>query len=70
MLNGDAQLVLSTSDVCELLGWNRERLYAAVHRGQLPARRMGRRVVFLRSELEDYLWKLPHVARETTAGVA
>jgi len=61
-------LILRIPDVCQLLRWNEAQLYMAVRRGQIPARRMGRRVVFLRSELEAYLAQLPHVAEHAGVG--
>ncbi len=35
---------------------SRDALYQAVHRGQLPAHRLGRRLRFRRSELDARLW--------------
>lgn len=34
---------------------SRDALYQAVHRGQVPARRIGRRLRFRRSELDSHL---------------
>ena len=64
------RLILCADDVCRLFGWNQGQLYMAVRRGQIPARKLGRRVVFLRTELEAHLAQLPHVAEEPlTAGM-
>jgi excisionase family DNA binding protein len=43
--------VLSTSEVAELLGIPRSTVHELVRRGDLPARRVGRRWVFLRNRL-------------------
>ena len=59
MQDFDVRLLLDVREVCQLLGWSEGRLYMAVRRGQLPARKLGRRVVFLRSELDAYLAQLP-----------
>ena len=58
-------LILRVPDLCRLLRWNEGQLYMAVRRGQIPARKMGRRVVFLRREIETYLMSLPPVSGET-----
>ena len=58
------RLMLDIGEVCQLLGWSEGKLYMAVRRGQLPARKLGRRVIFLRTELEAYLSQLPHVSEE------
>jgi excisionase family DNA binding protein len=43
--------VLSTSEVAELLGIPRSTLHELARRGELPARRVGRRWLFLRDRL-------------------
>ncbi len=55
------RLILRSPEVCKLFNWSEGQLYMAVRRGQIPARRLGRRIVFLRRELEDYLANLPPV---------
>ncbi len=62
------RLILRAGEVCELLGWSEAQLYMAVRRGQVPARQLGRRVIFLRTELEAHFAHLPHVAEETVVG--
>ena len=64
-LNG--QVMLRAEEVCRLFGWNAGQLYMAVRRGHVPARKMGRRVVFLRTELEAHLAQLPHVVKNPVA---
>ncbi len=58
------RLILRAREVCRLLGWSEGQLYMAVRRGQLPARKLGRRVIFLRTELEAHLAHLPRVSEE------
>lgn len=43
--------VLSTSEVADLLGIPRSTVYELARRGDLPARRVGRRWLFLRDRL-------------------
>jgi excisionase family DNA binding protein len=43
--------ILSTSEVAELLGIPRSTVYELARRGDLPARRVGRRWLFLRDRL-------------------
>ena len=43
--------VLSTSEVAELLGIPRSTVHHLARRGELPARRVGRRWLFLRDRL-------------------
>ncbi|WP_457600532.1 helix-turn-helix domain-containing protein [Hydrogenivirga sp.] len=53
--------IMKTEELAELLGESPASVRMKVYRGQLPARRLGRRLIFLREELEDYLKKLPSV---------
>ena len=43
--------VLSTTEVAELLGIRRSTVHELARRGDLPARRVGRRWLFLRDRL-------------------
>lgn len=69
----DERLMLDAEDLCRLFGWrSRNQVYMAVRRGQLPARKWGRRVVFLKTEVEAYLAQLPfaHLPRVSQESVA
>ena len=41
----DGRLVLSIDDVASLLGMGRSSVYEAIRRGQLPSRKLGRRLL-------------------------
>jgi len=51
--------VLTVEDVAILLGRTPKAVRRMVERGQLPYRKLGRRVLFLRAELEEFLNALP-----------
>jgi excisionase family DNA binding protein len=53
------QLIFSIPEVARRLGWTDLQTRRAVERGQLPARRWGRRVVVLCEDLEGHLRALP-----------
>jgi excisionase family DNA binding protein len=52
-------MVLSVKDMAALLGCSEQAVYKQVYRQALPHRKMGRKVIFLRSEIEAYLNELP-----------
>jgi len=52
------QLMLRVPDVARLLGCTDEAARQMIKRGEIPSRRMGRRVIVLKSELEALLKKL------------
>jgi len=52
---------LTTDDVADLLGRTPKAIRRMVERGQLPYRKLGRRVLFLREELEAFIEALPGV---------
>ena len=56
--------VLSVQDVANLLGTTPGNIRIKVYRGQLPARKLGGRIVFLEEELREYLKSLPKVVPE------
>ena len=56
MIQPDDQLeILTADDVAELLGLNRKTVYDAARRGQIPHRRVGRRLLFERGSIVDWL---------------
>jgi excisionase family DNA binding protein len=48
-------LVMTAEQVAELLGLNVKSVYAAALLGEIPARRIGKRVVFWRDALLSWL---------------
>jgi excisionase family DNA binding protein len=55
----DDQEVLLIPQVARVLGKTELAIRMMVYRGHLPVRRMGRRIVFLRQEIEEYVRNLP-----------
>lgn len=62
LLNDGERLALLIPEVARRLGRTEIATRRAIERGQLPARRWGRRVIVLADELEAYLRALPRVA--------
>jgi excisionase family DNA binding protein len=52
-------MVLSVKDMAALLGCSEQAVYKQVYRQALPYRKMGRKVIFLRQEVEAYLNEVP-----------
>jgi excisionase family DNA binding protein len=61
---------LTVEEAAALLGISRTTAYESVRRGEIPARRFGRRVVVLRHELEDLLGLPRHRAHARVASAA
>jgi len=55
----NAHDVLDVNDAAAYLKRSRRAIYTAVSRKRLPVRRWGRRLVFLRCDLEAFLRALP-----------
>jgi excisionase family DNA binding protein len=53
----DAAEVLSAEQVAELLGVDSKTVYDYANRGEIPCRRLGRRVLFGRRAILDWLNK-------------
>ena len=51
----EERATLSAHEVAELLGVNPKTVYEAASRGQIPSRRLGRRVLFPRAAIEAWL---------------
>jgi excisionase family DNA binding protein len=54
-------LLLSVREAAAFLGMTQDALRARIKRRVVPFRRLGGRVIFLRSELEQYIARLPGV---------
>ena len=50
---------LNTNEVAMFLGRSPKAIRKLVERGQLPHRRLGRRVIFVQQELEQFIQDLP-----------
>lgn len=46
---------LTVSEACEIIGISRNSGYAAIRRGELPSRKIGRRVVIPRAAFDRWL---------------
>lgn len=57
--------VIGADDVGAILGVNRKTVYEAAGRGQIPCRRVGRRVIFYRPAIMSWL---THAAGPRGAG--
>lgn len=53
------QLALSISQVCRVANVGRTRVYELLRSGDLPARKLGKRTLVLKSDLEKWLASLP-----------
>jgi excisionase family DNA binding protein len=49
------RITYSIDEVAELLGISRTSVYECVRRGEIPARRFGRRLLVMRAEFEQIL---------------
>ena len=56
-----AKLAYDIEEACEIVGLGRTKLYEAIAKGELKARKVGTRTIILRDEFKDYLQKLPLV---------
>jgi excisionase family DNA binding protein len=57
----DGKLILGIQEAGELLGLTEKATRARIERGEIPARRLGGRIVVLRAELEASVAALPRV---------
>lgn len=51
----DRRATLTVTEAAKILGISRTTAYESVGRGEIPARRFGRRIVVVRAELERLL---------------
>lgn len=56
--------ILTVKEVAEMLKLSEHTIRMKVYRSQLPARRLGGRIIFIREELERYIKNLPPAVRE------
>ncbi len=54
-----ANLSFSIAGVCEATGLNRTSIFQEIRKGNLKARKFGRRTIILRGDLEHFLQQLP-----------
>ena len=54
---------LSIMEAARILGIGRSTLYGLIKQGQLPTRKLGKRTLILKSELETFIDALPPVER-------
>lgn len=57
MPNSEPSEVMTADQVAELLGVDRNTVYDKANRGQIPCRRLGRRILFGRRAILDWLNK-------------
>ena len=50
-------------EVMARVGVGRDKLYRLIREGKLPARKLGRKTLILRSDLEAFLESLPKMGR-------
>ena len=55
MRGDEAIQVLTADELAELLGVNRKTIYEAASRGEIPHRRLGRRLIFERGTVLRWL---------------
>lgn len=49
----------TTKELAELLGVSEQHVRRLGYKGKLPARKWGKRIIFLKDEVEEYLRSLP-----------
>jgi excisionase family DNA binding protein len=65
---GSTMEALTTGEAARLLACSPSALYKLVARRKIPFRKQGKKIVFLRSELEQYLNQLPGYRLEDVLG--
>ncbi len=55
------KLFYTVKDLADMLGCGEENVRKLARKGYLPARKLGKKMVFLKDELETALKELPHV---------
>lgn len=54
--------ILTATQVAKLLGVNRKTIYEAAHRNEIPHRRIGRRLIFERGCVLEWLRQSPVIS--------
>ncbi len=57
----EGRLFYTVKDLAQMLGCGEENIRKLARKGHLPARKLGRRMVFLEDELKESLKNLPYV---------
>lgn len=57
MNDSSKRIALTATEVAKLLGVNRDTVYDAAGRGEIPHRRIGRRLLFSREAITEWLKK-------------
>lgn len=60
-------LTYSIDDTSKVTGICKTKLYEAIRKGELKAKKFGRRTMILRSDLESFLTNLPEMGGDSNA---
>lgn len=66
-LTNDDRLAFSVADAARMIGMGRSTVYAAIAAGDLKARKLGKRTLVLRADLERWFNSHPIYSPETKA---
>ena len=66
----EARLAYGVSEAATVAALGRSTVYAAIRRGELTARKAGRRTVVLAADLEAWLKALPPIKAPPTPGTS
>lgn len=58
------KLTLTPSEAAAELGVSKTKMYELLHNGQIPALRVGRRILIPTEELKNWLLEQAHINRE------
>ncbi len=59
------KLSLSIREVCNFTGIGQTKIYEAINKGLLPAKKYGRRTIILKPDLDNFLENLENYSEET-----
>ncbi len=60
----DQEIIFGARGLSQLTGFARGTVYNKVHRGEIPHRKLGHRLIFIKSEVLRYLDELPGLRAE------